>query len=60
MDIKNLTIAPKQAPMNVLLEALHPPTRIVARTPSTKFPALIRPCKLAWKDLGISKEKQKN
>ena len=52
------TIAPKQAAMNVLLEALHPPARIVARTPSTKLLAVIRPCTPAWKDFGKPAEKR--
>ena len=50
--LEHLTIAPKQAAMNVLLDALHPAARIVVRTPSTKLLAVIRPCKPAWKDFG--------
>ena len=53
----SLTIAPKQAAMNAPLDALHPPARIVARTPSTKLPPVIRPCKLAWKDFGKPEKK---
>ena len=53
----SLTIAPKQAAMNAALDALHPPARIVARTPSTKLPPVIRPCTLAWKDFGKAEKK---
>ena len=53
----SLTTAPKHAAMNAPLDALHPPARIVARTPSTKLPPVIRPCKLAWKDFGKAERK---
>jgi hypothetical protein len=51
-------MAPKQEAINALLEALHPPDRIVVRTPSTKLLAVIRPCTLAWKEWGRPTEKQ--